>query len=117
MLTGNLSPVSNRATWSESVQLTDASTGESIDLTAVDEITIEVRRQDCGTAELSATKSGGGVVIIGAATDGTFQWRFEVGSMRDLEASTYDVGLTIEQDDDTVQLLIGSVQVLDGIVT
>lgn len=116
MFHGSLDPVSNRATWSENFQLLDSETGDPISLSAVDEITLEVRNVETQYAVLTATKTGGDIIVVGAATDGTFQWRFEASQMRALDARTYEVGCTIEQDDDTVQLLIGYVPVLDGIV-
>lgn len=117
MFTGTLDPASNRATWSESCQITDASTGDAIDLSAVDEITVAVRDPDDYAPRLTGTLSGGDVVIVGATTDGTFQWRFEAAQMRGLCAKSYEVGLTIEQGDDEVQIIIGRLPVLDGIVT
>lgn len=199
MFIGNLPAVSNRATWSENCEIRDADTNELVDLTAIDEITIEVRNTRCGV-ELTGTLSGGEVTLLagltttvtmtiatpavvswsdhgleagdpvrftttgalptgvtadtfyyvisaGLAEDsfqfsatpggsavnttgtqsgvhtgssgsiGTFQWRFEAAAMRGLSAKTYEVGLVIEQDDDEVQLVIGTLQVMDGIVS
>ena len=117
MFLGTLDPASNRATWSESFELTDSETGDPISLSAVDEITLEVRDMETQSAVLSGTKTGGDIVVVGAATDGTFQWRFEASQMRALKAKTFEVGCVIEQDDDTVQIFIGYLPVLDGIVT
>ena len=117
MFFGTLDPASNKATWSESFELTDSETGDPISLSAVDEITLVVRAIDTDTAVLTGTYTGGEIVVVGAATDGTFMWRFEASSMRGLDAATYEVGCVIEQDDDEVQLIIGYLPVLDGIVT
>lgn len=117
MFHGSLDPVSNRATWSESFELIDSETGDPISLSAVDEITLEVRDMETQSAVLTATMTGGDIVVVGAATDGTFQVRFEASQMRALCAKTHEVGVTIEQDDDTVQLVIGTLPVLDGIVS
>lgn len=117
MFFGTIDPASNRATWSESFELIDSETGDPISLSAVDEITLEVRDMESHGAVLSGSYTGGEIVIVGAATDGTFQWRFEAAQMRGLCARTYEVGVTIESDDDTVQLLIGYLPVLDGIVS
>lgn len=114
MFTGTLSPASNRATWSESYELTDSDTGEAISLASVDEITLEVRDPDSGSAVLSGTMTGGEISIIAT---GIFQWRFEASAMRGLNPKTYEIGCVIEQDGDEVQILIGHLPVLDGIVT
>lgn len=111
---GPLTPASNRATWSESYELTDDEDGDEIDLSAVDEITLEVRDPDTKCAVLTGTKTGGDIVIV---STGVFQWRFEASAMRALCAKTYEVGCVIEQDDDEVQILIGTLPVLDGIVS
>lgn len=116
MFHGSLDPVSNRATWSENFQLLDSETGDPISLSAVDEITLEVREMETHSAVLSGSYTGGEILVVGAATDGTFQWEFSASQMRALCPRTYEVGCTIEQDDDTVQLIIGTVAVLDGIV-
>lgn len=117
MYYGALTPASNRATWSESYELTDSETGDGVDLTSVTEIVVEIVDPDTGASALSATKTGGGVVVVGSATDGVFQWRFESTSMRALEAKQYEVGCTISQDGDDVQLIIGTLSILDGVVS
>lgn len=117
MFFGALDPVSNKATWSENLELLDSETGDPIDLSAVTEITLEVRDMESHSAVLTGTYTGGEVIIVGASTDGVFQWEFSVAQMRALQAKTYDVGCTIEQDGDTVQLIIGHLPVLDGVVS
>lgn len=114
MFFGSLPPISNRATWSESVQLTDSETGDAIDLTAVDEITVQVRDPYTFTNMLSGTLTGGEITVV---STGIFQWRFERSQLGVLTVSkTYEVGCVIEQDDDEVQLIIGTVPVFDGII-
>lgn len=113
MLTGTLSPVSNRATWSESVAIDDEETGEAIDLSDVDEITIAIRTQGSSTPVLSATLTGEQITII---ETGVFQFEFSESQMGGLCPQTYEIGCTLEKDDQSVQLLIGTVSVLDGIV-
>ena len=114
MYIGNLSPASNRATWSESYELTDSETGDLINLSNVDEITLEVRDPSSKSVVLSLTKTASEITIVDT---GVFQWRAEASDMRGLSAKTYEVGCVIEQDDDEVQLLIGYLPVLDGIVS
>lgn len=113
MITGTLSPASTRATWSESVELTDEDGGDPIDLSDVDEITVEIRDPASMSSVLTATL-GDGVTII---ETGVFQFEFSKDDMNDLCPKTYEIGCTIEKDDQTVQLLIGYVPVVDGIVS
>jgi hypothetical protein len=112
-----LNPASNRATWVVNYAITDRSTGDPISLSAVSEITIWVRDNDSSNVMLSGNMSGGQVVVIGVPADGIFQWRFEASAMRNLCAKVYDVGCTLEQSGDTVQMLIDRVPVLDGVVS
>jgi hypothetical protein len=112
-----LPPVSNRETWLGDYTLIDQDTGETIDLDGADEITITVRDPQTLTAMLTGTLSGGEIAVVGDSTDGVFEWRFERSQMAALQAKTYEVGLVIEADDDEIQLLIGRLPVLDGIVS
>lgn len=114
MFTGTLEPVSNRATWIANYELTDAETGDLIDLSGVDEITIDIRDPHTRTQMLSATKTGGEIVI---SDTGVFTWTFSVTQMRTLDPKTYEVGCTLTDNSETVQLLIGMLPVYDGVVT
>lgn len=114
MFVGSLDPVSNRATWTVQYELTDADTDEAVDISSVDEIKVYVRDPATKSLVLSATKTGGAVTIV---DDGTFQWTFSASSMGALAPKTYEVGCTLTDNSDTVQLLIGLLPVLDGIVT
>lgn len=112
-----LPAVSNKATYVGDYTLFDDDTGDTIDLSDVDEITIAIRDPQSQVLVLSGTYTGGEISVVGATTDGTFEWRFEADDMGALDAKTYEVGLTIEQDDDVIQLIIGRLPVLDGIVS
>jgi hypothetical protein len=114
MFIGPLNPTSNKATWSVLYQLVDAETDEAIDLSGADEITVQVRDQRSCSPVLSGSLSGGQVSLVDT---GTFQWVFSASQMSALCANTYDVGCTIEQDGQTVQILIGTLPVLNGVVS
>ena len=114
MFNGSLDPVSNKATWIVNYELSDADTGDLIDLSSVDEITVEVRDAVSKASLLTASKTGGDVVI---SDTGVFTWTFTATQMRTLGAKTYEVGCTIEDNDEVAQLLIGTLPVHDGIVT
>lgn len=108
MQTGSFAPVSNRATWTDSYQLTDADDGDLIDLTGIDGITVEIR-----SASLTATL-GSGVTVTGA---GTFEWTFTETQMRTLCPGTYKVACVAEDGDESEQIFIFDLPVLDGGVT
>lgn len=114
MLTGPLTPVSNRETWTGSYEVSDAETGDLIDLSTATEITIEVRAPTTGSPEFTLSLTGGDITI---AALGVFEWRAEASAMRSLCAKTYEIGCTIEIGDDTVQLIVGRLPVIDGIVS
>lgn len=113
MRTGSLDPVSNRQSFQLIRQIIDAETGEAIDLTGAT-IVFEVRRKDCSGASLSATTDNGKIIF---PTTDTYQIDFTVEEMRTLFPETYDIGLTFERDDETVQIIIGTLPVLAGDVT
>ena len=114
MFAGTLDPVSNKATWVCLYELTDAETDEAIDLSGVDEITIEIRDPQNASSVLTATKTGGDITITDT---GIFRWAFTATQMRTLSAKTYEIGCVLEQDDEEVQLIIGTLPVFDGIIT
>jgi len=124
VLIGPLLPISNKATWTEALSVTDGETGEAIDLSSADEITITVRDTNSRPSDycfgtnptpvLTATLTGGQVVLV---ETGVLEWTFTKDQMRALAAKTYQVGLTLEDDGEVVQLIIGTVPVLEGIVT
>lgn len=113
MFIGALNPASNKATWSVLYQLVDAETDEPIDLSGVSEITIQVRDQRSCSPLLTGKLSSGEVVLVDT---GVFRWTFSASQMSTLCANTYDVGCTIEQDGETVQILIGTLPIIDGII-
>jgi len=114
MMTGTLSPVSNRATWLESMELVDVDNGEPVDLSGLTEITIVVRDPRTDAPQLTLTLTNGDVMILDT---GVFGWRADAGNMTTLVEGMYEVGCTVTDGVDTAQLVIGYLPVLDGIVT
>jgi len=113
MYVGALDPVSNRATWIALYELRDDDTDELIDLSSVDEITIQVS-DNRKSMQLSATLSGGSVEIVDT---GVFKWTFTASQMSTLSAArTYEVGCVLEGEGEKLQLIIGTLPVLDGVV-
>jgi hypothetical protein len=114
MLTGTLPPVSNKADWIEEYELYDDETGDPLDISGADEITVSVRDAKSRSVLLTATLSGGS---IAHAETGVFRWTFAAESMRSLCPKTYEIGMTMLLNDVTTQLLIGHVPVVDGVVS
>lgn len=113
MYVGALPPASNRASWIREYEVVDDETGQLVDLTSIS-ITFEVRDPLDGTTVLSATTENGKITVIDT---GTFQHNFTRDDMAKLCARSYEVGCTLADADDTVQFIIGTLPVLDGVVS
>lgn len=114
MYQGIFPPRSNKAGWPLVVEVLDDDTGEDVDISDAT-IVLELRDPLTGTISLSATTDNG-KIIIGDA--GFFTVAFTATDMKTLCARTYEVGCTISNDDsEPQQLIIGTVPILDGIVT
>lgn len=110
MLQGSLGVISNRETYIQDMQVLDEN-DDPIDVTGAT-IVFEMRERTDTSAVLSADTDDG--ITISTTT---FTIRFEVDDVRDLEAGEYEVGITIEMDGDTTQLVAGSISVVDGVVS
>lgn len=108
MFIGALGATSTRQDWSEIFQLKDSETGDLIDLTDVT-IVVEFREPGHSRPTISAD-----VQIIDT---GTFTASLTLAQSRSLCARTYEVGITLERDGETSQQFIGTIPVLDGIVS
>jgi|SRR4051812_20772099 hypothetical protein len=110
MYTGYLAPTSNRSDWSEAVQLVDTDSGEIIDISGC-RITMTVR-SDAGQAVLTASTDDASITLPDV---GTFLFNFTAQQMSGLCPGAYAVGVRVAQDDRTMQLLIGNINVMEGI--
>lgn len=103
---------SNRADWKFWLKNTDPQDGSLVDI-PVDQITFQVRRQDrCGPV-LSAASGDGKIT---SPSTGILEVRFAASEMRQLCPDTYEVGAIVSDGTDTVQLILGTVPVTDGVV-
>lgn len=115
MYSGPLPEISNRADWKYQIRLIDADTGETVDFTGCT-MAIAVR-DDNGSVVLS------GALSIPASTSdkitvpeiGVAQIWFTPADVRNLVAGSYSAGITITGSGQTMQLLAGSVPVVDGV--
>lgn len=113
MLTGSLEPVSNSATWQDSIELFDATTGAVYDISAATEITLVVRDPASKEAVLEATLSGGDITIDDT---NVFSWEFTADEMSDVDPKAYHIGVNLVLAGVTKQIVRASVEVYDGIV-
>jgi hypothetical protein len=114
MYIGTLPAASNRGVYAQDFQLFDHETEDGIDLTGAT-ILLEVRKPGCASTSLSATNGNG--IEITDFDEGQFELAFTASQMRNLDPMTYECGITITQNSETVQYFIGSLPVLDGIVS
>ena len=110
MYTGYLAPTSNRSDWTETVLLEDIESGDVIDLTGC-RVTLTVW-DESRTTRLTADSDAGSITFPDV---GYFTWDFPATTMGGLCAGAYQVGVRISRDARTVQLIIGSVNVMEGI--
>lgn len=110
MYTGSLPTISNRADWKFELELTDNDTGEVIDTTGC-------------TMNIVVRDGKGAIKLQGDTTDkintlatGVIQIWFTEDDVDGICAGQYDAGLTITGNGETVQLFIGTVPVVDGVV-
>lgn len=118
---------SNRASWTFIGVITDLD-GNPIDLSACSMVfSIRGKRgasdwyggysgfDNYGDPNLEASTDNGALTIIGL---GTFQWVFTLDQMRSLCPGTYNTGLTLTNNDgtETVQLFVGPLAIIDGVV-
>jgi hypothetical protein len=112
MFTGTLAPVTNADDWIESFKLTDADTGDAIDISAATEIKVIIRDRRTLAEEISATLTGG---TITRPETGVFEWTFTASQMGGLDAATtYEVVIRITIDSISNALVIGTLPVLNG---
>jgi hypothetical protein len=119
-------PQSNRASWVFIGQITDLD-DNLIDLSAcslVFQVSPPQRSSSSGygygdrgeaSGSLSASTDNGKLTIVSL---GTFRWFFTLQDMKSLCAGTYDTGLTLTNDDgtQTIQLSVGPLPIVDGVV-
>jgi hypothetical protein len=124
MYTGQIATISNRATWlSDVVELVDPDDDTTTDLTAVSVLDIEVtirglKSKYCdyefsGTvvnALVTASIDNGKVTVPGPG----FQWQFDDTDLSSLSAGTYRLGVKVTMDGFVVDLIDGTITVVEG---
>jgi hypothetical protein len=113
MISGALPPVSNRETLNLQIELYDDEANDLIDVAAASEAVIAVASAGCRSPVLTARLSAG---QIAQTETGVIECTFSADQMSGLCAGTYDIGGTLTKDGETVQFMIGTLPVYDGIV-
>jgi len=127
--TGHVSTASNRADWQEVCVLVDEDTNESIDISLCRiTMTVKKTRKNPNTVIPSMSyydySPNNTDTVLTGSTDtgeitlvdvGTFQWLFPATTMAGLHFGEYQIGIRISQDTRTVQLIIGTVNIDEGI--
>ena len=102
------------ADWAQAIELIDADT--NLPLADIDDATFELsvdRQNGCGSVLTASTAAG----TITQPQANVVQWVFLASQMTGLcDGSTYRVGLTMTTAGGTVQILIGTLTFVDGIV-
>ena len=110
---GTLAPISNRTGWLADFEIDDADVGGPVDITGAS-IVVEVRDLDTGWIALSATTGNGKITILDT---GVFRVNDPLGETQQVRAGTYEVGATITLNGESRQLIIGTLPILDGVVS
>lgn len=112
MYKATLGTVSTGGDWLQTVRVRDKETGDPFDLTGTS-ITIKVQRDKQGSSPvLTGTIASGHVTNPEA---GIIQWTFRQSEITALCAGTYNIGCVISKDGDTIQLILGTVQIIKGL--
>ena len=126
MYYGHVSTASNRADWQEACVLTDQDTGELIDISGCRvmlTLAVPNRNMSSGYYTNYSDYPNASAVLKGSTDSGeitlpdmgTFEWTFTAVQMAGLVQGEYVIGVRISQDDRTVQLIVGTVNVVEGI--
>lgn len=113
MFQGTLDPISNRADWFGTIELINDDTGEVLENLDGISVKIEVRDDDRSYPLLTASTADGRVTFLGG---GVIQWHFPPSFLRNICAGSYDLGVIISRDGITVQQLIATLPIIDGVV-
>lgn len=101
------------ADWTESIELIDADTNHALDVPedAEFELTIGDR---CWSGDFTASTGEGNII---RPADNVIQWRFPRTDLnRFWPRNTYSVGLTMTTAEGTIQLFVGTLTIIDGVV-
>lgn len=110
MFGGSLGKISTKGDWRDAFLLIDEETNEALDLTDCD-VTFNVTPKTCESAILSGSTTGGEIIL---PDTGYIEWTFAASRLSNIAAGTYDVGVVITRDDETLQLFLGTITIERG---
>lgn len=113
MFQGTLGAVTTTASWRQPFELLDEDTGDPVSLTDCT-ISFEVYDPLEQSTRLTATLDNGRITLLDSAV---FEVAFTRNDMNALAPRTHTVGCTITKGDDVIQIILGDLPVLDGIMT
>src|SRR5262245_55834244 len=119
MLVGPFPATTTSQTWYEEIEWRDAQDDSLLDLSTSEEVTLIVQEIETGIAWIKLTKSDGNITFPSV---GIMAIRAEKDTMAGLPlqgigSKTYILALTIQANDtDFVQLILGTLPVLNGVV-
>lgn len=101
------------ADWTAAVELIDANT--NLPLEGVTDAEFELQVDDgCGNSYLNASTTLG---TITTPASNVVQWHFPKSNLSSLNRGrTYNVGLTMTDTEGTIQIFIGTLTFVDGVV-
>lgn len=101
------------ADWAEAIELIDSNTNQPLDVPT--DATFDLAIGDrCWSGDFIASTDEGNIT---RPADHIIQWRFPKGDLnRFWPRNTYSVGLTMTTAEGTIQLLTGTLSIIDGVV-
>jgi hypothetical protein len=109
---GKLDPISNREDWTYVIEVDDEN-GDPIDLTGAS-ITVNIRDPRYRTTVLTGSTTDGTITVLAT---GVFQIAFTAAQLQPCRPDTYEIGVVLVQNGATIQLAIGLLPVVDGIMS
>lgn len=110
MYEGSLGKVSNREDWSQTIACVDEN-GDNVDISTAT-ISLAVRKKGDSVPTLTASV-GDGITI----SSPSFTLDFDSSDLSGLCAGQYEVGCVVEINGVRTQLIVGTVTIVDGIVS
>ena len=117
MIQARFKPVTNQSDWATSIQFNDKATGTPIDITGDDmPLSFALALQLVGERNMPALTGGTATGELTLPSLGILQIFFPAARMQALAPGSYDIGLTVTNGVNTVQILLGRLPIVDGIV-
>jgi hypothetical protein len=110
MIGGSLGKISTKGDWSDAKYIFDEETNDPLDMTGC-EVEFNVTPLNSETAVLTGSTSAGEITL---PDTGYIAWAFPATSLSSLCSGTYDVGIVVSRDDETLQLFLGTVTIERG---